>query len=95
MTEIKLRKIRHLAQMGAIAATLLLPLSTGTPAEAAIPLRGIVEGFYGTPWSHSDRLEMLHFCEEKNSMLISMLPKTTLIIGPNGGSHTRRTNLGS
>lgn len=27
----------------------------------AFPIRGIVEGFYGPPWSHQDRLDMLAF----------------------------------
>ncbi len=27
----------------------------------SFPERGIVEGFYGTPWSHADRLNMLRF----------------------------------
>ncbi|MBZ5565453.1 MAG: beta-N-acetylglucosaminidase domain-containing protein [Acidobacteriia bacterium] len=27
----------------------------------SFPVRGIVEGFYGTPWSHGDRLNMLRF----------------------------------
>jgi hypothetical protein len=27
----------------------------------SFPARGIVEGFYGPPWSHQDRLEMLRF----------------------------------
>src|SRR5256712_7078213 len=27
----------------------------------SFPERGIVEGFYGTPWSHQDRLEVLRF----------------------------------
>lgn len=26
-----------------------------------IPLRGVVEGFYGTPWTHKERLDMLSF----------------------------------
>ncbi|MFI7614570.1 beta-N-acetylglucosaminidase domain-containing protein [Nonomuraea terrae] len=26
-----------------------------------LPLRGTIEGFYGTPWSHADRLEHLRF----------------------------------
>lgn len=75
MTEFKLKNILQLASMGAIAASLLLPLASGTPAEAAIPLRGIVEGFYGTPWSHSDRLEMLRFCKEKNFNAYIYAPK--------------------
>ncbi len=27
-----------------------------------VPYRGVVEGFYGTPWSHEARLRMLDFC---------------------------------
>ncbi len=27
-----------------------------------IPVRGIVEGFYGTPWTQAHRLDMLEFC---------------------------------
>jgi hypothetical protein len=27
----------------------------------SFPIRGIVEGFYGTPWSHADRLDVLRF----------------------------------
>jgi hypothetical protein len=27
----------------------------------SFPIRGVVEGFYGTPWSHQQRLDMLHF----------------------------------
>ena len=27
-----------------------------------VPYRGVVEGFYGTPWSHEDRLSMIEFC---------------------------------
>ena len=27
----------------------------------SFPIRGIVEGFYGTPWSHNDRLDALRF----------------------------------
>lgn len=34
-------------------------------AAAPIPLRGIVEGFYGTPWSQADRLDMLRFCQRE------------------------------
>ncbi|MBN9608923.1 MAG: hypothetical protein BGO26_15035 [Actinobacteria bacterium 69-20] len=31
---------------------------TGTPAFA---VRGIIEGFYGTPWTHAQRLDMIDF----------------------------------
>ena len=39
----------------------------GRPATISIadfpsfPVRGVVEGFYGEPWSHQDRLDMLRF----------------------------------
>ena len=25
-------------------------------------VRGLIEGFYGPPWSHAERLEMIRFC---------------------------------
>ncbi|HEX7084340.1 MAG TPA: protein O-GlcNAcase [Gaiellaceae bacterium] len=28
----------------------------------SLPLRGIIEGFYGAPWSHRERLDLLAFC---------------------------------
>ena len=31
-------------------------------SAAPIPLRGVVEGFYGTPWSQEDREDMIRFC---------------------------------
>lgn len=30
-------------------------------ASGAVPQRGVVEGFYGKPWSQAERLELLHF----------------------------------
>ena len=42
---------------------LLLCLCLALPSVSAspIPLRGVVEGFYGTPWTHAQRLDMLAF----------------------------------
>ena len=31
-------------------------------AAGAVPLRGIVEGFYGQPWTAAERLDMIRFC---------------------------------
>ena len=42
---------------------------------APIPLRGVVEGFYGTPWSHRDRLDMLKFCGEQGLNAYIYAPK--------------------
>jgi len=27
-----------------------------------VKVRGVIEGFYGKPWSHEERLEMIRFC---------------------------------
>ncbi|HET8602127.1 MAG TPA: beta-N-acetylglucosaminidase domain-containing protein, partial [Segeticoccus sp.] len=31
----------------------------------AYPLRGVIEGFYGTPWSHDERLDLIRFCADE------------------------------
>jgi hyaluronoglucosaminidase len=45
---------------------------TGTPAFAE---RGIVEGFYGRPWSHEQRLEMIRFIGERGMNRFVYAPK--------------------
>ena len=40
-----------------------------------IPLRGIVEGFYGTPWTQEKRLDMLKFCADHNLNAYIYAPK--------------------
>ena len=45
----------------AIITGIIMMTSTVTLAEP-IPIRGIVEGFYGTPWSHENRIDMFEFC---------------------------------
>ena len=48
----------------------------------AFPLRGIVEGFYGDPWSHTDRLSILRF-EGRHGMNL-------YIYGPKDDPYHRR-----
>lgn len=43
------------------AALIFAGVMQGTACAAEIPLRGVVEGFYGTPWTHKERLDMLSF----------------------------------
>lgn len=40
-----------------------------------VPYRGIVEGFYGTPWSHEDRLSMIEFCGDVRMNTYIYAPK--------------------
>ena len=41
----------------------------------ATPLRGVIEGFYGTPWSHAARLDQLDFYGEHKMNLYAYSPK--------------------
>lgn len=45
---------------------------TGEPAFA---IRGIVEGFYGTPWSHAQRLDMIEFIAARGMNTFVYSPK--------------------
>ena len=42
---------------------------------APVPLRGIVEGFYGTTWTNENRLDMLNFCRNHNLNAYIYAPK--------------------
>lgn len=58
---------------------LLLTLSTifigGSVEAVPIPLRGVVEGFYGTPWTFEDRADILDFCRQNNLNSYVYAPK--------------------
>jgi hyaluronoglucosaminidase len=44
--------------------TLILPIQVGIyEGGPDFIIRGIIEGFYGTPWSHDDRMDMIQFIE--------------------------------
>ena len=40
-----------------------------------IQLRGIVEGFYGTPWTFEDRADLINFCGQQNLNAYIYAPK--------------------
>ena len=46
-----------------LSVLFLLVLFSGTTFAASIPLRGVVEGFYGKPWTQEQRVDMMAFCE--------------------------------
>ncbi len=48
--------VRHL-----LFATALAGCTNAQAARTPFALRGVIEGFYGTPWSHQDRLDVLRF----------------------------------
>ena len=43
-----------------------------------IPLRGVIEGFYGEPWKFSDRNELMTFCRENKLNAYIYAPKDDL-----------------
>ena len=46
--------------------------------SAPIPVRGVVEGFYGRPWTHAQRLDMLAFCGDHGMNAYVYAPKDDL-----------------
>lgn len=47
-------------------------------AAAPVPLRGVVEGFYGTPWTDAERSDMLMFCGRAGFNAYIYAPKDDL-----------------
>ena len=43
--------------------------------SAAFPVRGIIEGFYGTPWTHAQRLDMIRFIAGRGMNTFVYAPK--------------------
>lgn len=59
-----------------ILIALLINFSTVTAAP--IPLRGVIEGFYGTPWTFEDRADIINFCRQNNLNAYIYAPKDDL-----------------
>lgn len=74
-------KKRRVEKMGACFGGLLLSSAvfvagtSGTASAAPVPLRGVIEGFYGTPWQQSDRLDILSFCRAEGYNAYLYAPK--------------------
>ncbi|MCR5833450.1 MAG: beta-N-acetylglucosaminidase domain-containing protein [Selenomonadaceae bacterium] len=47
----------------------------GTAQAVPIPLRGVVEGFYGTPWDYEKRVDIINFCRKNNLNAYIYAPK--------------------
>ena len=52
----------------------MIPASSVASA-ASVPLRGVIEGFYGTPWTEAARLDMLAFCGKSGLNAYIYAPK--------------------
>lgn len=82
----RIRKVRiglALGVIGILSVTgiaavgnILKPASCSAKAAAgAIPLRGVIEGFYGTPWQQKERLDLLTFAHETGYNAYIYAPK--------------------
>lgn len=59
----------------ALAAVAALWQAEPAGAEAMIPIRGVVEGFYGTPWHQKERVDIIRFCAEQRMNAYIYAPK--------------------
>lgn len=60
---------------GLLLGSAILAGTSGTAAAAPVPLRGVIEGFYGTPWQQGDRLDILSFCRAEGYNAYLYAPK--------------------
>ena len=58
-----------------LSVLFLLVLFSGTTFAASIPLRGVVEGFYGKEWTAEERADVLGFCHSNNLNAYIYAPK--------------------
>lgn len=54
---------------------LALIIMSGSVSAVPIPLRGVVEGFYGAPWSFEERADIINFCKQSNLNSYIYAPK--------------------
>lgn len=76
--------------LGGLMIALTGPASPVSASPAAIPLRGVVEGFYGTPWQQTERLDILTFCEKQQLNAYVYAQRMIPIIGQNGANLIRQ-----
>ena len=58
-----------------IIVTMIMTVIPMETLAEPIPLRGIVEGFYGTPWTHENRIDIFKFCNQHNLNAYIYAPK--------------------
>ena len=57
---------------------MMMILTTGKIFAEPIPLRGVIEGFYGEQWTFSDRKNLMTFCRENKLNAYIYAPKDDL-----------------
>lgn len=57
------------------AAAVAVLFAASFVSAQPVPVRGVVEGFYGQPWSHDQRLDFFSFCRQHNLNAYIYAPK--------------------
>ena len=58
-----------------ILSLMTIFMGSSTALAVPIPLRGVVEGFYGKPWTVEDRADIIDFCRRNNLNAYIYAPK--------------------
>lgn len=58
-----------------VAATVIALFAASFVAAQPIPVRGVIEGFYGQPWSHAQRVNFFRFCKQHSLNAYIYAPK--------------------
>lgn len=58
-----------------LLGTLMAGLVPSSAMTGAIPVRGVVEGFYGSPWTNGQREDIIKFCAAHNMNAYIYAPK--------------------
>lgn len=71
----KIMKSTLISMLAIVCFGMLMVYPSRGFCSDAIVLRGVVEGFYGTPWTHQQRLELFDFMEQKGMNAYIYAPK--------------------
>ncbi|MCI6284739.1 beta-N-acetylglucosaminidase domain-containing protein [Selenomonas sp.] len=66
------------SMMMALLCVLAWSAFSRAAVAAPVPMRGVIEGFYGTPWTEAERLDIIAFCKEHGFNAYVYAPKDDL-----------------
>lgn len=67
--------VKKMLRLAVLGIGMFSMFGVGSARAAEIPMRGVVEGFYGTPWSMEERLDMIEFCKTHKMNAYIYAPK--------------------
>ena len=67
--------MRFVKQIAAVLLGTGIIVNSAVTLAEPIPIRGVIEGFYGTPWTQENRIDMLDFCSRQGFNAYIYAPK--------------------